>query len=130
MTTFGAARSTAGAFSLLFLAGCATPPVPLYVWGDFPRQQYQSLLREGSSPLEQIGAMNAIAERVRTGKGVLPPGFRAHLGMLHLRVGNADSARELWLAEKAAFPESRHYMDSLLKKLDGGAQSPAKENPV
>jgi len=115
---------------LLGLIGCATPAVPLYVWEAFPRQQYQSLLRDGVSPLDQIAAMNAHAERVRANRGKLPPGFRAHLGMLHLQVGNSDMARQSWQAERAAFPESAHYMDSLLKKLDGGDKSLSKENPA
>ena len=130
MTGWDTTKLFVSTASLLSLVGCATPPAPLYTWETFPRQQYQSLLREGASPLEQITAMNAHVERVRIGKGSLPPGFRAHLGMLHLRVGNVNSARELWLAEKAAFPESAHYMDSLLKKLDGDAKSPSKENPA
>ncbi|WP_170064652.1 hypothetical protein [Caldimonas caldifontis] len=40
--------------ALVVLAGCAQPPKPLYMWENFPRQQYDALLREGVSPLEQI----------------------------------------------------------------------------
>lgn len=120
----------AAAAALLALVGCATPPVPLYSWESFPRQQYNALLREGASPLDQIAAMNAHAEKAKATNGALPPGFRAHLGMLHLGVGNADMARDFWMAEKAAFPESAPYMDSLLQKLNGSAKTADKGKPL
>lgn len=122
-------RLTAAAV-LLALVGCATPVTPLYTWEKFPRLQYEILLREGGSPLDQIAAMNAHAERARANNATLPPGFRAHLGMLHLSIGNAGAARDFWMAEKVAFPESAPYMDALIKKLDGSAKASSKENPA
>lgn len=118
------------ALALSSLVGCATPPAPLYSWESFPRQQYSVLLRDGASPLDQIAAMNAHAEKARAKNASLPPGFRAHLGMLHLSAGNPDMARDFWMAEKAAFPESAQYMDLLLKKLQGPAKPISKENPA
>jgi hypothetical protein len=110
------------------LAGCAQPgPAPLYMWEAFPRQQYDALLHAGASPSEQIVALEAHAEKARGAGAALPPGFRAHLGMLKLAAGDLEQARQLWLAEKAVFPESSPYMDRLLKRL----QAPAKtENPA
>lgn len=112
------AAAGAAALSLL-LAACETPKT-LYHWGTFPRQQYIALKHEGVSPDEQIRQLEAQAEKARGAAAALPPGFRAHLGMLHLGAGNPGRARELWQAEKEAFPESAVYMDSLLKRLDGG----------
>lgn len=111
------------------LAGCATPPTPLYSWETFPRNQYETLLREGKSPLEQISAMKAHAERAKSKGMALPPGFRAHLGMLQLTVGNADEARRLFELERATFPESSAYMNQLLKRLRY-QESPKSENPA
>lgn len=111
------------------LTGCAKPPAaPLYHWENFPRQQYETLLRtDGGPDAAQVTALQAQAEKARAKGAALPPGFRAHLGMLHLRAGNADEARQLWQAEKLAFPESTPYMDQLLKRLDaplkGGSAS-------
>lgn len=123
-------RRLAAAGALLALVGCATQPAPLYAWEDFPRQQYDILLHEGASPLDQIAAMNSHAEKARANNASLPPGFRAHLGMLHLSVGNAASARDFWMAERSAFPESAPYMDALIKKLDSSAKPASKENPA
>ena len=110
------------------LVGCAAPPrPPLYLWESFPRQQYNTLLRtDGGADMEQITLLQAQAEKARASGAALPPGFRAHLGMLQLAAGNADDARRLWQAEKTAFPESASYMDQLLRRLDG----PAKGAPA
>lgn len=105
------------------LVGCAARPVPLYMWESFPHQQYDVLLRAGASPEEQIHAMEEHSNKARARNAALPPGFRAHLGMLELNVGNARRARELFESEKAAFPESAPYMDRLLARLGAPAQA-------
>jgi hypothetical protein len=113
---------------MVVLAGCANKAAPpLYMWETFPRLQYDALLRSGVTPVEQVGAMEAQAEKARAAGASLPPGFRAHLGMLKLSAGDADQARQLWQAEKAAFPESTPYMDQLLKRLDAPAK---KDKPA
>ncbi len=102
----------------LATGGCAQRgPLPLYSWANFPRLQYDTLLREGASPQEQIRSLEAHAEKARAEHAALPPGFRAHLGMLYFHDGNATKAAELWRAEKATFPESTAYMDQLLRRL-------------
>jgi hypothetical protein len=117
---------------VVLLAACANkPPAPLYLWEGFPKQQYEALLRtDGSVPSAQLLAMQAHADKARGLGASLPPGFRAHLGMLKLSAGDAGGAREAWLAEKAAFPESAPYMDRLLKRLEAPLAAPPKENPA
>ena len=112
-------RTASVALAPLALLGCVQAPKQLYMWEAFPRQQYEVLLRAGVSPESQIQALEAHAEKARAANNALPPGFRAHLGMLHLATGNTATARQMWQAEKVAFPESGAYMDTLLKRLDG-----------
>lgn len=106
--------------AVTLVVGCANHGAtkPLYMWDTFPKQQYASLLHEGAAPQEQIRTLEAQQEKSRTTNEALPPGFRAHLGMLYLNVGNPDQARQMWLAEKDAFPESAPYMDQLLMRLN------------
>ncbi|MDP2007452.1 MAG: DUF4810 domain-containing protein [Rubrivivax sp.] len=122
-------RSLALAGGVALLGACAQKgPGPLYMWETFPRQQYETLLRGGSGiPGDQLLALQAHAEKARAAGAALPPGFRAHMGMLKLAEGDAPAARELWMAEKTAFPESAPYMDQLLKRLEAPAatRSPA-----
>jgi hypothetical protein len=69
--------------------------------------------------------MEAQMQKAAASQAALPPGFRAHLGMLKLANGDPEQARTLWQSEKAAFPEAAPYMDQLLKRLD----APAKQEP-
>lgn len=117
--------------AVLVFAGCANRPKPLYMWEAFGKQQYKVLLREGDSPDEQIRTLEAHAEKARANNAELPPGFRAHLGMLYLENGNIQRAKELWSSEKAVFPEATSYMDRLLKQLDNPASNPTRsEKPA
>lgn len=116
----------------LFVApiiGCVARQPLLYEWGNYPRHQYDALLRTNVTVEEQIQALESHAQKARGANRVLPPGFRAHLGMLHLNTGNADRARELWAAEKIAFPESTLFMDQLLKRLSGATMATDEEKP-
>ncbi len=114
----------------LMIVGCAQAPKPMYMWESFPRQQYDTLLREGLDTAAQIQAMEAHAEKARAANAALPPGFRMHLGMLHLTVGNASAASRMWQAEKLAFPESAPYVETLIKRLQAPGTAVPKDNPV
>lgn len=111
--------------------GCASRPEPLYQWGNFTRLQYDVLLRSGANPVEQVEIMELHAAKVRADNAALPPGFRAHLGMVKLSLGDVEGAKAAWQAEKVAFPEASHYMDRLLKYVDtpAGGTKP-KDNPA
>lgn len=130
MTAACILRRIALSVSISLLAACAAKgPGPLYLWETFPRQQYDALLRGGFSPDEQIRQLESHAEKARAADAALPPGLRAHLGMLYLGTGNAERARELWKAEVLAFPESSSYIEQLIRKLDAPMTSKA-ENPA
>lgn len=109
--------------AIVLLVGCTHAPKTLYMWESFPRQQYDTLLRAGTGFDSQIHHLQAHTEKARANGAALPPGFRAHLGMLYLSAGNVDEARNLWEAEKTAFPESSPYMNQLLKRLNAPASS-------
>jgi hypothetical protein len=124
-------RRAATATLFLVTAGCAAKgPGPLYLWESFPKQQYAVLLKSGADPTQQIQTLTAQAEKARLTNAALPPGFRAHLGMMELSVGNTVRARELWEAEKAAFPESTPYMDQLLKRLESPTKPEKNGDPA
>jgi hypothetical protein len=100
------------------LVGCAHAPAPMYQWDTYQRNVYQFLKHEDANPGEQLSLMQAQTERTKLAGTRLPPGFRAHLAMLHLQLGQYDDAKLQLEAEKSAFPESSHYMDFLLKQMN------------
>lgn len=117
MTATSIVRWFLAASAVVVAAGCAHREPPLYMWENFTRQQYDALSRDGGKIEDQLRQMEAHAEKAKAENAELPPGFRAHLGMLQLNMGNTDRARELWTDEKLVFPESAPYMDQLLKRL-------------
>lgn len=110
-------RALLGVALVAALTGCATAPQPLYHWGDYQRQIYQSLNADDTSPQEQLQQLLQQAEKARAANAALPPGFRAHVGLLMLRLGRDADAAAQFQAEKQAFPESTAYMDFLLRRL-------------
>ena len=99
------------------VVGCAHPAGPLYQWDGYQDQLYQHFKGDNQHTGEQLRVLEAQVQKARAGGAALPPGFRAHLGMLYLQMGRADEARQQLEAEKASFPESTPYMDFLLKRL-------------
>jgi hypothetical protein len=99
------------------LVGCAQPPKRLYHWEAFQGQLYEYFKADSSSPEEQLRILGAQVEKARASGAVLPPGFRAHLAMIYLRLGRDGEAKQELEAEKANFPESTQYMDFLLKRM-------------
>lgn len=103
---------------VLLMAGCAQPPKTMYHWEGFQPQVYEHFKGDGSGPSEQLRVLEAEVQKAAGSNQALPPGFRAHLAMIYLRLGRDDEARLQLEAEKAAFPESAQYMDFLLQKAN------------
>lgn len=99
------------------LMGCAHAPKPLYHWEGFQAQLYEHFKSDSLSPESQLHVLEGQMLKARAAGAVLPPGFRAHLAMVYLRLGRPDEARVQLEAEKASFPESSAYMDFLLKGM-------------
>lgn len=100
------------------LFGCAhQAPKPLYDWGSFQGQLYEHFKSDSSRPDDQLRVLEEQQQKAQMRGAALPPGFRAHLAMVYLRLGREDEARVQLEAEKATFPESAQYMDFLLKRM-------------
>jgi hypothetical protein len=97
-----------------FLSGCASTREPLYRWESYEKQVYAHL--RGESREAQIEAMERDAEEINANGKIAPPGFYAHLGLLHAETGHDDRAIACFEKEKARFPESAAFMDFLLNK--------------
>lgn len=106
-----ALKSVALLVSAMALVGCATK-TSLYNWGPYENQVYAHFKNE--SPEGQILILEKHAQETQTHGKQLPPGFRAHLGLLYSKVGREGDFVIALQQEKAAFPESAVYIDRLL----------------
>ena len=107
------------ASSLALLVGCASAPrpQPLYAWYGYETQLDQWFRQTSTSPDVQLQSMQKDLQRMQSAGQRVPPGFRAHIGLLHGQMGDLVSMRSMLEAEKAAFPESAAYMDFLLRNF-------------
>lgn len=96
------------------LAACAQPK-SLYSWQSYQPMVYVYLQEENEDYVVQIQTLEENVQSARATDKALPPGFRAHLGMLYLKTGDGTKAVEQWQGEKLAFPESAPFMDFLLR---------------
>lgn len=114
----GVVLKTAAASAMaLTMGACAHRDPPLYYWGGYQDELYGYFKASDTNADDRLRTLQAQAERARGDGKALPPGFRAHLGLLHLQSGRPDEARRQFEAEKLAFPESKPYMDFLLKRM-------------
>jgi hypothetical protein len=98
------------------LGGCASTP-SLYQWESYQPQVYEYFSGKGNGTEAQISALEEDFQKIRaTGKNP-PPGYHAHLGLLYSQIGKNDQVVQQFQTEKDLYPESKAYMDFLLKKL-------------
>jgi hypothetical protein len=100
---------------VLTLSGCVSRPQPIYYWGSYPVQQY-AYLKGAQGPEEGIVELEKVREEASSAGKPVPPGLRAHLGLLYGQTGRTDLFEQNLQAEQQQFPESAVYVDFLLKK--------------
>lgn len=105
----------------LTFVGCANHTVkPLYSWGSYPQQAYLLMSEaEKTSVAAQILLLEKEMNKAQAANLALPPGFYAHLGLLHLDTHNSAKAAEYFQLERQIYPESTTLMNRLLTKLTG-----------
>jgi hypothetical protein len=99
------------------LTGCQSGPQPLYDWGPYQAQVYEGFKGTGNGPEAQLQELERHLEATTSRQRQVPPGYLAHMGYLYLQTGRNDMAAACWQREKAAFPESKVFMDFLLNNL-------------
>lgn len=105
----------------LLLCGCAgQQQKSLYGWGNYQDQLYDHFKTDGNGKEQQIAALEANLQKIRSRGEAVPPGYHAHLGMLYAALGKEDQLVQQLQTEKSLFPESTPYMDFLLRHYKKG----------
>jgi len=96
--------------------GCA--PSTLYQWGEYENYLYKRYNKPGSvSAQEEIIQIENQLEQTYSNDRMPPPGLHAHLGYLYISDGQSSRALEQFNAEKKLFPESKKFIDGLIKRM-------------
>ncbi len=117
-------RLAACAATVLLTVGCASNgPKPLYGWEGYQPQVYAYLKSGGNADaVEQLAQLEQAEQNMAQRGQALPPGYRAHMGMLYAKAGDAGKSAAAITAEKTHFPESSSFMDFLLRTLKPKAE--------
>lgn len=109
-----------GACALLaLLAGCGSQPKSLYGWEQYQPQLYSYLKGEGSYE-EQIAVLEQGLQKIRARGQTPAPGYHAQLGLLYAQIGRGEQVVQQFRTEAELFPESRPFMEFLLKQKETG----------
>jgi hypothetical protein len=111
------------------LSACAQQKT-MYTWKAYQPSVHAYLQDDGADHAVQAEAMQKNIETASADGSILPPGFRAHLGMLYLKMGDGEKAVEQFLGEKTGFPESSQFMDFLLRNAERQEAISAMAPPV
>lgn len=112
------------------LSACVQQPKPMYSWQAYQPSVYAYLKDDGADSAVQAQALEKNIETARAANVELPPGFRAHLGMLYLKMGDGDKGIEQMQGEKVAFPESTPFMDFLMRNVGKPQAEPEAATPA
>jgi len=102
------------------VTACQKSQPPLYHYIDYSESYYaykkdmsaESLLKLQQSMEEAI----ELAGQSRSGR--VPPGMYANVGYIYLKSGKSQEAISSFTKEKNIYPESAHFMDLMIKKVE------------
>lgn len=102
-------------------------PQTRFAWGGYEN----SLYRYSKSPEQRENYREALEKAVAKGQedNRVAPGLLAELGYLALEDGDSTRSVAYFEQEMTLFPESRPFMESVIKKIKGG-QSVGDDNDL
>jgi hypothetical protein len=102
------------------LTACHKPQPLLYHYNDYSNAYYA--YKKDMSPESllklQLAMEEAIGNAGESKSGRVPPGMYANVGYIYLKSGNPQKAITAFTKEKKTYPESAHFMDRMIKKVE------------
>lgn len=102
------------------VSGCVSSPTPLYNYGDYSEDYYtyKKNMGDESALKLQKSIELAIENAGNSRSGRVPPGMYANIGYMYLKGGDSVKAIDSFNKEKSIYPESAHFMDRIIKKVE------------
>jgi hypothetical protein len=100
-------------FIVLMAAGCVTKH-ERYNWGDYDPSLY-GYYKDPAKLGELSASLAAVIDAAGTHQAAVPPGIYAEYGYLQLQQGKNLAAVELFKQEESHWPESKVFMDRMIK---------------
>ena len=110
----------------VLLASCVQQR--MYYWGDYSSTLYHSKkVPCEENILKHKQALENIIQKSEEQKLRVPPGVYAELGYIYFRHNETDTAVKYFLLEEQTYPESRIFMERLVKAAKARAADTAEE---
>jgi hypothetical protein len=97
----------------LSVTGCATQH-QRYNWGSYDPSLY-GYYKDPTKVGELSASLAAVIDAANANHAAVPPGIYAEYGYLQLQQGKASNAVELFRQEESNWPESKVFMDRMIK---------------
>jgi hypothetical protein len=115
---FTCTKTLAMMVAMLALTGCANKaPPPLYGWNGYEKNLDTYFRGDRESLDTQAKQMEDNLRKIRSAGQATPPGYQAHLGLLHGKQGDLARFQQQLQAEKEQFPESETFVNFLLRQF-------------
>jgi hypothetical protein len=98
---------------ILMAAGCATQHQH-YDWGSYDPSLY-GYYKNPAKVGELTASLAAVIDAANANHAAVPPGIYAEYGYLQLELGKNLAAVNLFEQEESHWPESRVFMDRMIK---------------
>jgi hypothetical protein len=103
---------------IFFITSCTTQK-PLYSWSKYETTSYNFLKNSNEkSTQELIETYQSIIEKQKGTRKVVPPGIYADYGFILLQANKTDEGKALLLKEVQLYPESKIFIDRILKMIE------------
>ncbi|MDP4209819.1 MAG: DUF4810 domain-containing protein [Bacteroidota bacterium] len=104
--------------TMLLLASCQNQK-SLYSWSKYETTSYDFLKnKDEKSTQKLIESYQAIIEKQEGSRKVVPPGIYADYGFILIQSGKAEQGKAMLQKEVAIYPESKVFVERILKMLD------------
>lgn len=106
------------------MTACASTPqrTQLYYWDEaYPASVYQYTKQEADAT-EHVSKLEQVKLNADNANRQLPPGFLAHLALLHTQLGNEAVSRDYLMQEARLYPEAQHFVQFLITQPQATAQ--------
>ena len=105
---------------LTTLLGTSCAHKSQYYWGSYEDMVYGTYkANEDSEPVVQVQKLTEDLQKANVEGKQVGPGFYAHLGYMQHLSGDDAAAVDSFKREKELYPQSKTFIDRLLKSLTG-----------
>jgi len=111
---------------IVVLPGCASRQQK-YDWGKYDASLY-AYYKDPTKVGELSASLAAVISAADSKHAIVPPGIYAEYGYLQMQQGRNRDAVESFRSEAAHWPESKVFMDQMIKVASGPATAPSAQS--